>query len=37
MEQQKYNAFVDFIWDRVGRRMQDDVTPAEVATWLLRT
>ena len=37
MDQAKYNAFVDFIWDRVGRRMQDDVTPAEVVTWLLST
>jgi len=37
VEQEKWKAFVDFVWDRVGRRMYDDVTPAEVVTWLLRT
>jgi hypothetical protein len=37
MDQEKWKAFVDFVWDRIGRRMHDDVTPAEVVTWLLST
>jgi hypothetical protein len=37
MDEDKWKAFIDFIWDRIGRRMHDDVTPAEVVTWLLRT
>ena len=37
MEQDRWKAFVDFIWDRVGRRMHDYVTPAEVVRWLLST
>ena len=34
MEQEKWKAFIDFVWDRIGRRMYEDVTPAEVVTWL---
>ena len=37
MDQDKWNAFIDFLWDRISRRMYDDVTPAEVVTWLLQT
>jgi hypothetical protein len=37
MDEAKYNAYVDFVWDRISRRMYDDVTPAEVVTWLLST
>jgi hypothetical protein len=37
MELDKWNRFIDFLWDRIGRRMHDDVTPAEVVTWLLQT
>jgi hypothetical protein len=36
-QEERWKAFIDFIWDRIGSRMHDDVTPAEVVTWLLRT
>jgi hypothetical protein len=37
MDQDRWKAFIDFVWDRIGRRMHDDVTPVEVVTWLLAT
>jgi hypothetical protein len=37
MEQDRWKVFIDFVWDRVGRRMQDDATPRENVTWLLST
>jgi hypothetical protein len=37
MDQDKWKAFTfDFLRERIGR-MYDEVTPAEVVTWLLAT
>jgi hypothetical protein len=37
MDQDEWNVFNSYLWDLIGRQCFDDVTPAELVTWLLQS